>query len=91
MAPTQLHLGVALDGAGRHPAAWREPTSRPAELFAASYWTEVAAIAERGLLDFVTIDDSLTVPGHGHVTGEDATDRVPLPPPEPRNDPMAER
>jgi alkanesulfonate monooxygenase SsuD/methylene tetrahydromethanopterin reductase-like flavin-dependent oxidoreductase (luciferase family) len=27
-----VHLAVALDGAGWHPAAWREPTARPAEL-----------------------------------------------------------
>ncbi|MGW5111416.1 LLM class flavin-dependent oxidoreductase [Nocardia sp. NPDC004123] len=62
MASTPLHLGAALDGAGWHPAAWREPNSRPAELFGARYWTDLAATAERGLLDFVTIEDSLTVP-----------------------------
>jgi hypothetical protein len=27
-----LHLAVALDGAGWHPAAWREPRARPSEL-----------------------------------------------------------
>ncbi|MFF2551262.1 LLM class flavin-dependent oxidoreductase [Nocardia sp. NPDC058058] len=59
MASTPLHLGVALDGAGWHPAAWREPNSRPAELFDARYWGDLAALAERGLLDFVTIEDSL--------------------------------
>ncbi|GAA3194099.1 hypothetical protein GCM10020255_095060 [Rhodococcus baikonurensis] len=57
-----LHLAVALDGAGWHPAAWREPHSRPSELFSASYWTELVTTAERGLLDFVTIEDSLSVP-----------------------------
>ncbi|MET8797461.1 LLM class flavin-dependent oxidoreductase [Nocardia sp. NPDC004568] len=61
MAP-ELHLGVALDGAGRHPAAWREPSSRPTELFTPGYWTDLAATAQRGLLDFLTIDDSLAVP-----------------------------
>ena len=30
-----LHLAVALDGAGWHPAAWREPEARPGELFTA--------------------------------------------------------
>jgi len=30
---TPLHLAIALDGAGWHPAAWREPQARPAELF----------------------------------------------------------
>ena len=57
-----LHLAVALDGAGWHPAAWREPHSRPSELFSASYWTDLVTTAERGLLDFVTIEDSLSVP-----------------------------
>ncbi|WP_039829050.1 LLM class flavin-dependent oxidoreductase [Nocardia testacea] len=71
MAP-KLHLGVALDGAGRHPAAWREPNSRPAELFTPGYWTDLAATAQRGLLDFLTIDDSLTVPD----TPDGALDRV---------------
>ena len=38
MSPTPLHLAVALDGAGWHPAAWREPDARPRELFTAGYW-----------------------------------------------------
>ena len=36
LAPSTLHLAVALDGAGWHPAAWREPGARPAELFTAA-------------------------------------------------------
>ena len=35
MPGTPLHLAVALDGAGWHPAAWRDPSARPAELFTA--------------------------------------------------------
>jgi alkanesulfonate monooxygenase SsuD/methylene tetrahydromethanopterin reductase-like flavin-dependent oxidoreductase (luciferase family) len=54
-----LHLAVALDGAGWHPAAWREPDARPDELFTARYWTDLVTESERGLLDFVTIEDSL--------------------------------
>jgi alkanesulfonate monooxygenase SsuD/methylene tetrahydromethanopterin reductase-like flavin-dependent oxidoreductase (luciferase family) len=54
-----LHLAVALDGAGWHPAAWREPTARPADLFSARYWLDTVGEAERGLLDLVTIEDSL--------------------------------
>ncbi|MBB5916527.1 alkanesulfonate monooxygenase SsuD/methylene tetrahydromethanopterin reductase-like flavin-dependent oxidoreductase (luciferase family) [Nocardia transvalensis] len=76
MAPNPLHLGVALDGAGWHPAAWREPGSRPADLFGPAYWTDLVAVAERGLLDFVTIEDSLAVPGARHEAGEDRVDRV---------------
>ncbi|GAA5071987.1 alkanesulfonate monooxygenase SsuD/methylene tetrahydromethanopterin reductase-like flavin-dependent oxidoreductase (luciferase family) [Thermocatellispora tengchongensis] len=52
-----LHLAVALDGAGWHPAAWREPVARAGELFTARYWAGLVAEAERGLLDFVTIED----------------------------------
>ena len=61
MVPTQapLHLAVALDGAGWHPAAWREPDAQPDRLFTAGYWTELAQQAERGLLDFLTIEDGL--------------------------------
>ncbi|HEX4292346.1 MAG TPA: LLM class flavin-dependent oxidoreductase, partial [Trebonia sp.] len=58
---TPLHLAVALDGAGWHPAAWREPRARPAELLTGRYWTDVITEAERGLLDFVTIEDGFSV------------------------------
>jgi alkanesulfonate monooxygenase SsuD/methylene tetrahydromethanopterin reductase-like flavin-dependent oxidoreductase (luciferase family) len=54
-----LHLAVALDGTGWHPASWREPVARPRELFTAGYWADLVAEAERGLLDFVTIEDGL--------------------------------
>ena len=60
-ASTPLHLAVALDGAGWHPAAWREPRARPAELLSGRYWTDVIAEAERGLLDFVTIEDGFSI------------------------------
>jgi alkanesulfonate monooxygenase SsuD/methylene tetrahydromethanopterin reductase-like flavin-dependent oxidoreductase (luciferase family) len=59
--PEPLHLGVALDGAGWHPAAWREPGARPRELFTARYWLDQVTEAERGLLDFVTFEDSLAL------------------------------
>jgi hypothetical protein len=41
-----LHLAVALDGAGWHPAAWREPGARPGELFTAKYWADLVLEAE---------------------------------------------
>jgi alkanesulfonate monooxygenase SsuD/methylene tetrahydromethanopterin reductase-like flavin-dependent oxidoreductase (luciferase family) len=56
-----VRIGIALDGAGWHPAAWREPDARPAELFTAGYWTDVVLEAERGLADFVTFEDSLSL------------------------------
>lgn len=52
-----IHLAVALDGAGWHPAAWRTPDAEPARLFRPDYWTGLVQEAERGLLDFVSIDD----------------------------------
>ena len=58
----QLHLGVALDGYGWDPQAWRATlASNPDTPSALSgrYWAEQAVTAERGLLDFLTIDDSL--------------------------------
>jgi alkanesulfonate monooxygenase SsuD/methylene tetrahydromethanopterin reductase-like flavin-dependent oxidoreductase (luciferase family) len=58
---TNLHLAVALDGAGWDPGAWREPGARPAELFTARYWIDLVAEAEAGKLDFVTIEDGLGV------------------------------
>ena len=56
-----LHLAVALDGAGWHPAAWRLPSARPAELLTAGYWVDLTRRAEAGLLDFVTIEDALAL------------------------------
>jgi alkanesulfonate monooxygenase SsuD/methylene tetrahydromethanopterin reductase-like flavin-dependent oxidoreductase (luciferase family) len=58
----QLHLGVALDGYGWHPRAWRATlTADPAteSVLSGRYWAGLAATAERGLLDFLTIDDTL--------------------------------
>ncbi|MDT5348243.1 MAG: hypothetical protein QOH91_1530, partial [Mycobacterium sp.] len=53
-----LHLGVALDGYGWHPQAWRATPDAPSVL-SGGYWAELAATAERGLLDFLTVDDTL--------------------------------
>lgn len=75
-ASSPLHLAVALDGAGWHPAAWREPDARPADLVTPQYWTEVIAEAERGLLDFVTIEDGLALQSEDPLRTDDRTDRV---------------
>jgi alkanesulfonate monooxygenase SsuD/methylene tetrahydromethanopterin reductase-like flavin-dependent oxidoreductase (luciferase family) len=73
---TPIHLAVALDGAGWHPAAWREADARPAELFDAGYWADLVAEAERGLLDFVTVEDSLGLQSDDHFDPDYRTDRV---------------
>ncbi len=59
MTGCHLHLAVALDGAGWHPAAWRTGTARAAELLTARYWVDLVQEAERGLVDFVTFEDGL--------------------------------
>jgi alkanesulfonate monooxygenase SsuD/methylene tetrahydromethanopterin reductase-like flavin-dependent oxidoreductase (luciferase family) len=71
-----MHLAVALDGAGWHPAAWREPRARPAELFQAGYWADLIQEAERGLLDFVTIEDGLGLQSARHFEQDWRTDQV---------------
>jgi alkanesulfonate monooxygenase SsuD/methylene tetrahydromethanopterin reductase-like flavin-dependent oxidoreductase (luciferase family) len=71
-----LHLAVALDGAGWHPAAWREPDAEPAHLLTAAYWVGLARRAESGLLDFVTIEDSLDLQSDEHFRRDERTDRV---------------
>jgi alkanesulfonate monooxygenase SsuD/methylene tetrahydromethanopterin reductase-like flavin-dependent oxidoreductase (luciferase family) len=73
----QIHLAVALDGAGWHPAAWREADAAPAaEIFKARYWAEQVRRAEDGLVDFVTIEDGFPLQSE-EAAGLDArTDRV---------------
>jgi len=74
--PAPLHLAVALDGAGWHPAAWREADAQPQRLFTAGYWTELVQQAERGLLDFLTIEDGLNLQSDDHFEADSRTDRV---------------
>ena len=75
MAPA-LHLAVALDGTGWHPAAWREPGSRPRDVLTAGYWVDLVTEAERGLLDLVTIDDTLGLQSSNLRVPDDRTDQV---------------
>jgi len=75
MSP-ELHLAVALDGAGWHPAAWRAPDTRPGELFTARYWTDLVQEAERGFLDFVTFEDSLGMQSSSRTGPDGRIDQV---------------
>ncbi|MFF7546503.1 LLM class flavin-dependent oxidoreductase [Streptomyces canus] len=75
-ALSSLHLAVALDGTGWHPASWREPVARPRELFTAGYWADLVAEAERGLLDFVTIEDGLGPQSSRFLDPDERTDQV---------------
>ena len=58
------------------PAAWRADDARPDALFDAGYWADLVAEAERGALDFVTIEDSLTLQSDDHLEADDRVDRV---------------
>lgn len=73
---TPLHLAVALDGTGWHPASWREPLARPAETLNSRYWSDLVSQAEQGLLDFVTIEDGLTLQSDHPFRADNRTDRV---------------
>ena len=75
-SPNHLHLAVALDGAGWHPAAWREPDARPSELLSPQYWVDLVRESEWGLLDFVTIEDSLAIQSARRGELDDRTDQV---------------
>ena len=58
----QLHLGVALDGYGWDPQAWRATLASDPDtpsVLGGRHWADLAVTAERGLLDFLTIDDTL--------------------------------
>jgi alkanesulfonate monooxygenase SsuD/methylene tetrahydromethanopterin reductase-like flavin-dependent oxidoreductase (luciferase family) len=71
-----LHLAIALDGAGWHPDAWREPDARPDELFTAGYWVDLVREAEAGLADFVTIEDGLGLQSSRFREPDDRVDQV---------------
>ena len=73
---TRLHLAIALDGAGWHPAAWRDTGARPDGLFGARYWADLVTEAERGLLDLVTFEDSLGLQSTSFTGPDDRTDQV---------------
>jgi len=74
--PSPIHLAVALDGAGWHPAAWREASARPDELLTPGYWAELVVEAERGLLDFVTIEDAFLLQSSQWGRPDERTDQV---------------
>jgi alkanesulfonate monooxygenase SsuD/methylene tetrahydromethanopterin reductase-like flavin-dependent oxidoreductase (luciferase family) len=75
-SPAPIHLAVALDGAGWHPAAWREPQARPRDLLTAGYWADLVTEAERGLLDFVTFEDALSLQSSHFTEPDERTDQV---------------
>jgi alkanesulfonate monooxygenase SsuD/methylene tetrahydromethanopterin reductase-like flavin-dependent oxidoreductase (luciferase family) len=73
---TAFPLAVALDGAGWHPAAWREPGARPADLFSLAYWADLVVEAERGLLDLATFEDAMGLQTAAFHLPDERTDQV---------------
>jgi alkanesulfonate monooxygenase SsuD/methylene tetrahydromethanopterin reductase-like flavin-dependent oxidoreductase (luciferase family) len=75
--PDRIHLAVALDGAGWHPAAWRETTARPTELTSPAYWRTLARTADGAGLLLATIEDALSLGGRSvEPDAETRRDRV---------------
>ncbi|GAA3675890.1 LLM class flavin-dependent oxidoreductase [Arthrobacter ginkgonis] len=69
-------LALALDGAGWHPAAWRDPDSGAAGVFTAGHWAATVRTAEAGGIDFVTLEDSLGLQASCPEGPDGRTDRV---------------
>ncbi len=63
-------------GRGGIPAAWRAADARPKELLTAGYWVDVVTEAERGLFDFVTIEDKVSLQTSLFSTPDERTDQV---------------
>ncbi|CAD5991700.1 LLM class flavin-dependent oxidoreductase [Agreia sp. COWG] len=71
-----FHLGIALDGAGWHPAAWRDASARPKALFEVDYWVSLVAEARDAGIDLVSIEDSFGLQSEGYGAFELRGDRV---------------
>ncbi|WP_440711528.1 LLM class flavin-dependent oxidoreductase [Herbiconiux sp. YIM B11900] len=71
-----LHLAVALEGTGWHPASWREPAARPTEIFTPGYWLDLVRTAEAGGVDFVTIEDTFGLQSSRFGAADDRDDQL---------------
>jgi len=58
-----IRIAVALEGAGWHPAAWREDDAAPTRLTTPGYWRDLVREAEQADVEFVTIEDSFLLQG----------------------------
>lgn len=70
----RVHIAVGLDGAGWHPAAWREDSARPTELTTAGYWRDQVRPADAAGVVFATLEDALSLGGRTYE--EDAETRL---------------
>jgi alkanesulfonate monooxygenase SsuD/methylene tetrahydromethanopterin reductase-like flavin-dependent oxidoreductase (luciferase family) len=76
MTQRHLHLAIALDGVGWHPAAWREDAANARRIADHRYWLEQVRTAQAGLIDFVTFEDRLVLQGEGYGPAEPRDDRL---------------
>ncbi|GGO32238.1 LLM class flavin-dependent oxidoreductase [Micromonospora parathelypteridis] len=76
MTEKTLHLAVALDGLGWHPAAWRLSHADATAPLTARYWNALAGEAEHGALDLLTIEDSLDLQSSRPDGPDDRVDEV---------------
>lgn len=58
----QVHLALALERTGWHPAAWREASARAHELTSPRYWRDLLRAADDAGVALATIEDALSLP-----------------------------
>lgn len=62
MSVEHLSLGIALDGVGWHPSAWpHSAVAAQSDLFSRAYWSSWSRRAATAGVDFVTIEDGLSL------------------------------
>ncbi|MFD6515428.1 LLM class flavin-dependent oxidoreductase [Rhodococcus sp. NPDC060176] len=69
-------IGIALEPAGWHPAAWRLQGHAPAELFTAHYWSELLRDIDASVVDFVTFEESIGLQSSDFRRIDDKEDQV---------------
>jgi alkanesulfonate monooxygenase SsuD/methylene tetrahydromethanopterin reductase-like flavin-dependent oxidoreductase (luciferase family) len=69
-------LGIELDGAGRHPAAWRRANHTPTESLSAKTLLKKVRAAENAGFTLATFDDSILPPSDGIRGRVDAVNRA---------------
>ncbi|MEV4689475.1 LLM class flavin-dependent oxidoreductase [Microbacterium sp. LWH3-1.2] len=57
----QVHIAIAFERTGWHPAAWRESTARPHELASPAYWRDLLRTADDSGVALATIEDALSL------------------------------
>ncbi|MGO1840422.1 MAG: LLM class flavin-dependent oxidoreductase [Candidatus Microbacterium stercoravium] len=68
-------VGIALDGAGWHPSAWRDLGADAASVFRPEYWSDLAVALDASGADYLTIDDTLALQGAGPADPSDVPPR----------------